>query len=418
MNTISYSPSFKGYGAMPLRGLYVTDKNCAQALKKLSLTTGLDVFTPNIASKSIKKEIYDLQQKSYLMWAQDYITFLKNKTDIVLFDSTREHLKRVLRASADGIKKTLGFEPVKLPMHLRGGNFFICENKGRREMLLGENKAKEFPEEFLKTVYGVEKIHSIPRLDYHIDLFIRPLNDGNVLVADYELTKDMLKSGIKKIQNYIKNANPDSKERAQLEEVCNQLGLYLEKFEITERFAPYKHKDVMPKLIEKLEDSGYKPIRVPGNYYYLQPVKDKAKEKEMLNNFHNNMDFLKDISKNDDPRLKSMVDKFIELQTFKAGHDETIGVNLTNKYENNFLNAIVSEKDGKPVYITNAPLLDRAIGITQEIEAKTGFSTKNAFIESIKDYVAKENIHFIDDKTTERLFNTAGGIHCTAAEII
>lgn len=412
------SISFKGYGNIPVKGLFVTDKNCADVLRRLSDKTGLDVFTPQVASKSIRKEIYELQQKSYLLWAQDYITFVKNKLDIVLFDVSRDHLKRILRGTADGIKHTLGFEPLKVPVHLRGGNFFICDNNSKREMLICENKMREIPEDFLKKIYNVEKVHPIPRLDYHLDLFVRPLNDGNVLVADYELTKDMLKSGTQKIRKHIDAGGVSGTEKSELEAVIEQLELYLQKFEITEKFAPYKHREIMPKIIDTLEKAGYNPIRVPGNYYSLEGIKDKAKEQSYIKNFENNIAGLRELAQNYNPAVQYVTDKYIELQTFIKKQDKNIGIELVNLYENNFLNAIVSEKDGKLVYITNAPLLDRSLGITPEIEAKVGFSTKKVFVDSVKDYIDEKNIHFVDEKTTNRLFNAYGGIHCSAAEII
>lgn len=57
---IKKSISFKGYDARELKGLMFTDKSCADAVKKASKDTDLDIYTPNIASKSIRKEQYEL----------------------------------------------------------------------------------------------------------------------------------------------------------------------------------------------------------------------------------------------------------------------------------------------------------------------------------------------------------------------
>ena len=94
------------------------------------------------------------------------------------------------------------------------------------------------------------------------------------------------------------------------------------------------------------------------------------------------------------------------------------GIEAVNDYFNNFTNAIVHKKDGELHYITNAPLLDTHLGITPEIEELTGFSTKNLFIESIEPFVKRENVHFIDEKTTNKLFDLCGGIHCSVAEVV
>ena len=98
---------------------------------------------------------------------------------------------------------------------------------------------------------------------------------------------------------------------------------------------------------------------------------------------------------------------------------DKLGLEVQNMYANNFINAIVSKNsEGKLDYITNAPLLDKEMGITPEIEEKTGFSTKNMFLESISPYIDKENVHFISEKLTERLFKFFGGVHCTAVEMV
>lgn len=408
--------SFKGYDARPIQGLMTTDKTSADALQKISKDTGIEVYRPNIASKSIKKERFDLSQSNKLIWAQDYITALNHNVKAVLYDGSRDFLKRVLRATADGMEKDFGYKPVKAIPHLRGGNFFICNNNGKRELLLSENKMI-YPEELCKTIFNVEKIHTIPKLDYHLDLFIRPLDNGNVLVADNEMTKQAMKQGIVKINQYIETHNPSDKEKKELEDVIEQIDLLLQKLEITEKFSPYKPVETTPKVIEALKNAGYNPIRIPAAYNYLTPVKDKDEEKRRLNNFDQNMKELKRLAHNYEGHVEKIMDKFVELQTFKQKNNPYIGVELEYKYNNNFINAIAAQKDGKIIYITNAPLLDKELKITPEIEQKTGFSTKNMFIESVAPYIDKENIYFIDEKTTERLFNYMGGIHCTAAEI-
>lgn len=130
------------------------------------------------------------------------------------------------------------------------------------------------------------------------------------------------------------------------------------------------------------------------------------------------MKTLKEMSQNESAKIKNNVNNYIERERLKAKNDKNFAVEPVNFYENNFINAIVTKKDGKLVYITNASLLDKKLGITPEIEAKTGFSTRSVFIESVAPYIDKENIHFIDEKTTEKLFKYTGGIHCTAAEIV
>ena len=71
--------NFTGYSARPLKGFFVVDKNmpACKELIKLSSKTGLDIFTPQIASKSVKKDYAAASSAKQLMWGQDYITFLR-----------------------------------------------------------------------------------------------------------------------------------------------------------------------------------------------------------------------------------------------------------------------------------------------------------------------------------------------------
>jgi hypothetical protein len=43
----------------------------------------------------------------------------------------------------------------------------------------------------------------LPQMDYHLDLFIRPLDKKRILVADDRKTLNVLKEGVQKLHNYI-----------------------------------------------------------------------------------------------------------------------------------------------------------------------------------------------------------------------
>ena len=84
--------NFTGYDARHLKGLFVSDKRCADALKRLAKSMEVDIYTPSIASKSIRKEQNELASQNKLIWAQDYITVMDTRA--ILFDNTRDFLKR------------------------------------------------------------------------------------------------------------------------------------------------------------------------------------------------------------------------------------------------------------------------------------------------------------------------------------
>lgn len=410
--------SFKGYDSRPLKGLMCTDKSCADAINRTLKNSddSIDIYTPQIASKSIRKEHAQLCSEKKLMWAQDYLTFGYAPGSFVLYDNSRDYSKRVLRATADGLKKNQKIEPFHPEPHIRGGNFFICQKDGKQTMLVCENR-QTYPEDFAKKIFNVGSIHEIPKLDYHLDLYIRPLDNGNVLVSDNDMLKDGMKKGMEKIQNYINENQVSKSEKAELENIINNIDVLIQKLEITEEHDPYKQKENTQKVVDAIEKAGLNPIKVPANYYYLGPIKRKEHVEELTQEFKENAKKQLEESKKYSQDIQDAILKILYGQALRTQIDPHFGVEIIKKYENNFLNAITYKKDGKLIYITNAPLLDKTLEITPEIEAKTGFSTKNMFIESVAPYIDKENIHFIDEKTTEKLFDIVGGIHCTAAEI-
>ena len=132
------SQNFTGYDARPLKGLLVTDARCAKALSNITKDLNLQILQPSIASKSVRKDFFNLSAENKLLWAQDYFTILAKRA--ILFDSTRDYANRVFKAIAAGVEKSIGIKAIKSEPHLRGGNFFICEVDGKNKLLVGENR--------------------------------------------------------------------------------------------------------------------------------------------------------------------------------------------------------------------------------------------------------------------------------------
>ena len=63
----------------------------------------------------------------------------------------------------------------------------------------------------LQENFGVKKITFLPQMDYHLDLFIRPLDNKRVLLTDDSLTLKMLETGICKFEEAIKNCKDFNK---------------------------------------------------------------------------------------------------------------------------------------------------------------------------------------------------------------
>lgn len=249
----------------------------------------------------------------------------------------------------------------KLKHHLQGGNFFIIKEGNKNSAVVGSDEFDYYRIETIKKDLDINKIYLLSQPDFHLDLGIRPLKDRVILVNDDNLMSEALLNGITKARNYLRT-NHDPKIRS----VQLLLEDTKEVFEIGRMKNQYKNTE---KIIEELKAQDFRPVRVPG--CFIRPVSPGDKEQ-------------------------------------------------CNHYMANFMNAVVQEKsDGSLVYITNKSLLDDITGITPEVEKKLGFSFQKAFTDSVKDYIKKENVHFVnaDGYISGCLEFAQGGIHCLCAEV-
>ena len=88
----------------------------------------------------------------------------------------------------------------------------------------------------------------------------------------------------------------------------------------------------------------------------------------------------------------------------------------------NYMNAnVVKNNKGDLVYITNKSVIDELLGLTPELSKRMGFSFEESFIKSIESYIKREHIYFIEGKDNfvknVMLTINQGGIHCACAEV-
>ena len=249
--------------------------------------------------------------------------------------------------------------------HIKGGNYFITKGEnGKDELLIGQDELKKFNLQELKEMFQIDKIHVIPQADYHLDLFIRPLKDKKVLIADDEMMSRILDDGFDKITKLI--LSKPQNEREQYRDVYIKVGTYAQGFKKIMNNNPLPKTD---EIEEALVKSGYEPIRVPARLF------------DILYN----------------------------------GEDSYI-----LKQHHNYMNASVHINDnGEVVYITNKSILDDTLNLTDEIKKETGFSLEKVFKDAIKPYVDK--IYFVSGKDNvigkELLPEFFGGIHCMTMEV-
>ena len=293
-----------------------------------------------------KQYLYnDLQTNKTIPLSEEYV--------VTTFGKTKESLDKMLDNT-----------------HLRGGNYIKKKNiSGEGEVLIGADELKKFNHEQIQQMLKVDKIHVIPQMDKDLDMFIRPLNNGKVLIADDNMTKNAMAEGLIKIRETAQKcvARNDYASYERLRRPYNMLSMMLDAFDNVAAANKFAKTDETADVLEK---AGYEVIRVPGR---LCSTSQK------------------------DP------DKLIHLY--------------------NFMNAnVLLNNDNELVYITNDSIFDRAtLGITKDIENMTGFSMKKSFFNELGKYVNLEHAYTIagdNNAITETLLNDGKGIHSMCAEVL
>ena len=252
--------------------------------------------------------------------------------------------------------------------HVKGGNYFLTKNPdGSEELLIGQSELKKLSVDELKQMFMTDKVHIIPQADFHLDLFIRPLNDKKVLIADDQMMLGTLEQGFKKLEKLI--ISTPREQREQLRTPFMQLGTYFMGFKEILQKNPYAP---MQEVEKTLINAGYKPIKVPGRLFEIEACSDETGKNYILKHCHNYLN----------------------------------------------ANAHINDKN-ELIYITNKSSLDDTLELSPEFKEKFGFSFEQAFLDAVKPHVDK--VYFVSGKNNvlsdSLLPNYNGGIHCMCMEI-
>lgn len=135
-------------------------------------------------------------------------------------------------------------------------NETVIKLQAANEIPQGQNsvkRAKEFlakmeitEKEIFPKDMGTKNITFIPQPEFHIDMFMRPLRPGTMLVNDFDTTIDFLKRALSKTTN-------NSWEQ-------NEIKAMLEVSEINKKIM----SPIMDEVNKKLTESGIKVIKAPG----------------------------------------------------------------------------------------------------------------------------------------------------------
>lgn len=399
--------TFKGYDARPLKG-FLMSSNCfgiADEMYKIGQKEKFRIYSPFGGLFENKcDEIVPPYSTNGSLWAQDYWTIVKDKlltfkttepaSSILKFfglkyditeQSTREtpRFKQlnqdlfglfadIARREPEDVKTAfvLGKDELNKLLqkaHIPGGNIFIVKDLREEIAFVGENELAKYDTEDIQAMYKVKNVIALPQMDYHLDLFIRPLDNKRVLVADDKMSVDILYRGLNKFKENLLDTLP-ADEAEKYQPIYDNMHKFIKLFETSIRINNRAQAD---DVAEILENNGFEAIRVPGRIYETEPNSE--------------------------------------------------GDNFLKQYCN-FINAnALINKFGELVYITNKSNIDERMGLTPEITEKIGFSFEKAFADSISKYINPEHLYFIDgDKhfvSGIMLTEYQGGIHCVCSEI-
>ena len=405
--------SFKGYDVRPLKGFLMT-YNChgiAQEMSKIAQKEGFKLFAPLcVGGKYICREAFPRErQEPSGLWAQDLWMIVKDKLFAFEYSRTTEAIKEFFKLKYDFTEKIAHetehirqtnqniwdlfaemkrtparrtrelsevareFEIKKKDLytlqdqaHIKGGNIYVVKGDNGDEVIIGEDELKKFDIDEIQSMYCAKKVTVLPQMDFHLDLFIRPLDNKKVLLTDDKMTYEILKEGVGKLMNYIYKLPPE--EKGKYKDTFVKMGTMAKCFADIVHSNTNSQTDEVAKIFE---ENGFEVIRVPGRVY----------------------------------------------ETYKNSDNK-----ICLKHICNYMNAnVIENKDGKLVYITNKSNIDKELGLTKELSRKIGFSFENEFKNSISQYVQKGKVYFIKGNknymANELLSEYQGGIHCACMEV-
>ena len=224
--------NFKGYAAAPLKAVFLESSTCEPIEKEMKQIAKQEGFEIRYA--------YD-----YIKWAQDFKTIIEQgKTPYVIGNC------RVDEGFYENIEKMYGIKKLETKTFCTGGNSFIGKYpNGEKWMLVGEDEIrKNKTKKDIAKQYGIkeENIFSVPQQNFHIDMFLRPLEYPYILVDDPKLVERQI----------------DRLERA---------GHLYDYINLRRNFKYYTQSQQQNwacanETIKALVKAGFKPIRIAGVY--------------------------------------------------------------------------------------------------------------------------------------------------------
>ena len=189
INSSFIKPNFKGYDALPLKSIYLEESYCKPFIDEMKAIADVEGFEIKTA--------YDNDQ-----WIQDDKTIIEKDGKPYLIangEVSHNFIQELKQKGIDG-KRTSGF--------LAGGDTFIGKYpNGNKWILTGEKIGATIDKKSVSDAYGINEknIYTMPKQNYHLDTFIRPVGYPYVLVNDFDLVDrniQLLDDGTDEFEEY------------------------------------------------------------------------------------------------------------------------------------------------------------------------------------------------------------------------
>ena len=357
-NTNGYI-NFKGYEARKLDTILVQKR----------ADFGSDYLMNQLGMIATRHRV-DIQKANYIdtPWLQDDLYFTPNKKIISSDYTAASAYGEIYGMEGDclaSLDNPLAYR------HLEGGNIFFVTNKdGEQVILTAKNRYGVCELEGYEDTFGVKKVIPLPHADFHADLFITPIGDNKVLVANDKLMIEALDKLKIACIKFVEQ-NPDDEEAGEIKKVIKNLEE--ETIAFKKCVDEYLYKGCDEETLDVLKKNGFKAIPVPSRIY--------------------------DFSK------------------WNRGNNIENPTHLLN-----YSNAITfKDRSNETVFITGKSGMEKKIGLTDSIARKIGTSFEKLFIEAVVPHLNPKNIHFIEGSSfnpiSKILEERQGGLHCMCTEV-
>ena len=337
--------NFKGHEAQPLEALVVQK---TEAFNGEHLINELNAIAQQYKLNIIPSPIDEV-------WTQDLFTVTPKGRVIAESEEYKKIASSYLHLNQE--------DNEKIP-HEQGGNLFYVKNKkGETVIITGIGHLEK--NKVNKNYYQADKVIKIPKADFHVDLFLTPIGDNKILLADDNLMLEQLSKMVKKLEIEQKKEGNSARE---------QQDLNIALFDVTKLYKKFKGEISKnefcstSKIKSILQKEGFEVISVPSRIY------------------------------------------------------DSLGGELGHKL--NYSNAVTFKtENNETVLITGKSNLNEKMGLTESIQNRIGMNFESIFIDTVKDLIKPENIHFVEGGEDHHgnldsiLWNYGGGLHCMCAEI-